>query len=242
MSRHLKRLVAPRSWKIERKRSYWAIKPSPGPHPLEQAIPLGMILRDYLKVCDSAPEARIILGRGDVLVDGRTRKNYKFPCGFMDVISIPKMGKHYRVLFDQRGKVSLVDIPSANASWKLARIEDKVNIKGGKIQLNLHDGRNLIAQDGYNTGGTLKISLKDQKILDYFSFKKGNLAMIIGGKHAGKLATISEVQKVSSPLPNKIVLKADEVFSTIQPYAFVVGKQKPVISLPAQGKHGAKDE
>lgn len=232
MSRHLKRLVAPRSWKIERKRTCWAIKPSPGPHPLKQAIPLGMVLRDYLKLCDSSPEARIIIGKGDILIDGKKRKDYKYPCGFMDVISIPKMGEHYRLLLDQRGKICLVNIPPTNARWKLVRIEDKATIKGGKIQFNLHDGRNLMAEAEYNTTDTLKISLPEQEVLDCFKLKKGNWVMIIGGKHQGKLATISKLKRIGSPQPNRVWLKANESFSTIQPYVFVVGKEKPEVTLP----------
>jgi small subunit ribosomal protein S4e len=233
MGRHLKRLDAPKSWKIERKRACWTIKPSPGPHPLKQAVPLGMVLRDYLKLCDSSPEARIILGKGDILVDGRKRKNYKYPCGFMDVISIPKLGDHYRLLFDQRGKICLVSIPPANASWKLVRIEDKRVIRRGRTQLNLYEGRNLMVEEDYNTNDTLKISLLEQKVLDCFKLVKGNWAMVIGGKHLGKLATVTKVKRIDSPQSNKVWLKAKESFSTIQPYVFVVGKEKPEITLPA---------
>ena len=39
MSRHLKRLAAPRALKIERKKEKWAIRSTCGPHPLERSIP-----------------------------------------------------------------------------------------------------------------------------------------------------------------------------------------------------------
>ena len=67
MSKHLKRITVPRSWSIGRKAHFWATKPRPGPHSLERSVPLAIVLRDYLHVCDTAREARRILGGGEVL-------------------------------------------------------------------------------------------------------------------------------------------------------------------------------
>jgi len=41
MKKHLKRLNAPRTLNIKRKIKTWTIRSSPGPHPLEESIPLG---------------------------------------------------------------------------------------------------------------------------------------------------------------------------------------------------------
>jgi len=73
MSKHLKRLNAPRALRLHRKERTWTVKSSPGPHPLERAIPLGMIIRDYLKLCDTQREAKRIISNGDVVVDGAIR-------------------------------------------------------------------------------------------------------------------------------------------------------------------------
>ena len=125
MSKHLKRLNAPRALRLHRKERKWTVRPSPGPHPIEKSIPLGLIIRDYLKLSDTQKEAKRIISNGEVTVDGKTQKNNKFPCGLMDVISIPKMKKDYRILFNQRGKLTLVPINSKEANWKLCRIENK---------------------------------------------------------------------------------------------------------------------
>ena len=197
MSKHLKRLKAPRTISIHRKEKTWTIKSSPGPHPLEKSIPLGLIIRDYLNLCDSYREAKRAVAGGDVLVDGIKRKNHSFPCGFMDVISIPKLKKNYRILYDQNGKLTLVSIPDKDAGWKLCRIENKTILKDKKIQLNLHDGRNIIIKkDEYKTGDVLKIAQKDNKITDVYKFDKGTISMIIGGSHIGELANIQDIQIV----------------------------------------------
>src|SRR4030042_268158 len=125
MSKHLKRLNAPRTLKLHRKERKWTIRAMPGPHKLDKSIPLGLAVRDYLNLCDTYKEAKRIISNGEILVDGVKRKDIKFPCGLMDVISIPKLKKDYRLLYDRRGKLTLTEISSENAEWKLCRIENK---------------------------------------------------------------------------------------------------------------------
>lgn len=233
MSKHLKRLNAPRTLNIHKKEKQWTIKPSAGPHPLRESIPLGIIVRDYLKLVDYLREAKRIISNGEILVDGVKRKNYKFPCGLMDVISIPKLKKDYRILFDKSGKLTLVSINSKDASWKLCRIENKTIIKGKKIQLNFHDGKNqIIPKDEYKTGDVLKISFKDNKISDNYKFEKGTVSIIIGGSHIGEVANIEDIEIIPSSKPNLAKMKGKKDFSTIHYYVFPIGNDKPVIEIP----------
>ena len=233
MSKHLKRLAAPRGIHLHRKEKTWTIKASPGPHPLEGSIPLGLIIRDYLTLCDTYKEVKRVISSGDILVDGIQQKNHKFPCGLMDVISLPKLKQHYRILYDQKGKLTLVAISEKDAEWKLCRIENKTIVRDKKIQLNLHDGKNkIVKKDEYKTGDVLKISFKDNKISDVFKFDKGSISLIIGGSHVGQIANINEIQIVQSSQPNLTKMKADTEFSTITDYVFPIGKTKPVINLP----------
>jgi small subunit ribosomal protein S4e len=233
MSKQLKRLAAPRVLRLQRKKQKLTIRAAPGPHPFELAIPLGLVIRDYLSLCDTYKEARKIVSNGDILVDGVKRKNFKFPCGLMDVISIPKMHKNIRILFDRNGKLALVPISESDAEWKLCRIQNKTIVKGKKVQLNLHDGKNkLVEKDEYKTGDVLKISFKENKIDEVYKFDKGTVSMIIGGTHIGEIANIDEIQIVASSKPNLAKMKGEKEFSTIAEYVFPIGKTKPAIGLP----------
>ena len=233
MSKHLKRLAAPRTIQLHRKEKPWTTKASPGPHSLTQSIPLNLIVRDYLNLCDTYRESKRIIANGDLVVDGVKRKNHKFPCGFMDVISIPKLKKDFRVLFDQKGKLTLVPISAPDAKWKLYRVENKAIVKGKKIQLNLHDGGNkIVDKDEYKPGDVLKISLADKKISDVFPFSKGTVSMIIGGSHIGQIANIKDIEVTLSSKPNLAKMKGDKEFLTITEYIFPIGKTKPIIALP----------
>lgn len=233
MSKHLKRLAAPRVLRIPRKERALTIRAAPGPHRFSQAIPLGLLIRDYLGLCDTYKEARKIVSNGDILIDGVKRKNYKFPCGMMDVISIPKMRKYARILYDRNGKLVLVPISESDAEWKLCRIQNKTIIKGKKVQLNLHDGKNkLVEKDDYKTGDVLKLVFKENKIDDVYKFEKGSVSMITGGTHVGEIASIEEIQIVASSKPNLVALKGEKEFSTIAEHVFPIGKAKPAITIP----------
>jgi len=228
-SGHLKRLVAPRSWNIARKERTWTTKPMPGKHSLEGALPISTILRDYLKVCDNNREAKIILHNRDVLVDQRVVNKPKYPVGLMDIISIPKIKLHVRAMLDKHGRIEFVPIKAADSKWKLARVENKRNIKGGHTQINLHDGTNILSKEKVKTGDVLQLSLPDLKVKKVLKFKKGAQSLIIGGAHVGSISTIVGEETTRSTKPNLVMY---ENFQTIRPYSFVVGEKKAMISLP----------
>jgi|TARA_B100002052_G_C15692066_1_gene511173 small subunit ribosomal protein S4e len=228
-SGHLKRLVAPRSWNIARKERTWTTKPMPGKHSLEGALPISTILRDYLKVCDNNREAKIILHNRDVFVDQRVVNKPKYPVGLMDVISIPKIKLHVRAMLDKHGRIEFVPIKAADSKWKLGRVENKRNIKGGHTQINLHDGTNILSKEKVKTGDVLQLSLPDLKVKKVLKFKKGAQSLIIGGAHVGSISTIMGEETTRSTKPNLVMY---ENFQTIRPYSFVVGEKKAMISLP----------
>ncbi len=231
MSKHMKRLTAPRSWVIERKVAKWAVKPSPGPHPIERSIPLLMLIRDYLGYADTAREAKRIIGAAEVLVDGKPTRDHKRPIGIMDVVSIPRLNEHYRILVDRKGKIRPVKIDSEKAKWKLSKIENKTTVKGGRTQLNLHDGRNiLVDEDRYSTGDVLKISIPDQKILEVYKLEKGNIALITGGSHRGEISFIEEVVRDNATKNPPVIFR--DGFRTVKKNVFVIGKKKSEIALP----------
>jgi len=233
MSKHMKRLNAPKTLKIHRKEKVWTVKPSPGPHPIKKSIPLGLIIRDYLSLADTMKETKKILSNNEVMVDGKIKKEYKYPVGLMDVISIPKLKKDFRVIFDQKGKLTLIPTSSKDAKWKLCRVENKTIIKGKRTQIHLHDGQNkIVKKDEYKTGDVLKINFEDKKIADKYEFKKGTISIIVGGNHIGEIANIEDLEEIHSSKPNLAKMKGKTDFLTLQEYVFPIGKASPAIELP----------
>lgn len=230
MSKHLKRLATPRTWTIPRKTNVYTTKPSPGPHAILHSVPLSTVLRDYLGIAVTNREAKNAIGHGKVLVDGRVVKNSKLPIGFMDVISVPAMKKAWRVAIDDKARIRFVEVGEKEGTWKLAQIKDKTTIVGGKTQLNLHDGRCLlIKKDDYKTGDVLKLELPSQKILGHFRFEEGAEVLVTGGRHAGEMAPIANIEVTRSHKPNLVHLKdGDNAFTTVKHYAFPIGDKNNV--------------
>jgi len=210
------------------------VRPSPGPHKKFESIPLLIVIRDFLNLTDEGRDARKIIKANEVLVDGKPRKDHKYPVGLFDAIEIPKIGKRYRVVPTSSG-LDLIEIPKKEASLKFVRINDKTMVKEGKLQLNLHDGKNLIIEkkgSEYKTGDSLLIELPSQKIVDHLKMDKGMLALIVGGENMGKTVTVNEVIITKSREANKVICeKGKEQFETIKDYVFVVGKTKPLIKI-----------
>ena len=147
----------------------------------------------------------------------------------MDVISIPLMKIHMRTMLDGRGRIRFVPIKATEAKWKLLRVENMTIVKGGKTQLNLHDGTNILSEEKVKTGDVIQVSLPDFKIKKVLKFKKGAKTLITGGAHVGLISEIKELEVTRSTKPNLVIYKD---FQTIKSYSFVVGDKKAMIALP----------
>src|SRR5439155_21968016 len=100
----------------------------------------------------------------------------------MDVLTLHQTKAHYRMLVDTRRRMSLVGIEAGDATWKLCRVEDKTTVRGGKTQVNLHDGRNVVlAKDDYKTGTTLKMHVAGQKVVEHYELGKGAQVPVTAG-------------------------------------------------------------
>ncbi len=235
-SRHLKRYAVSGKLRLPRKSYAWFTKPTPGPHSNESSIPIRVALRDYLSVGHTAREVDHIIVGGNVLVDGEVRREPKFPIGLMDVVQLPALNSSYRVLLDKRGRLILVKIPQEEASTKLCRVIRKQTIRGKKVHLTFHDGKTASGDlNSFKPGDVAKLELPGVKISERLPFEVGAVALVTGGSNVGRIGRISEIRLVAGTQPNLVLLKSDrEEFQAPEHYVFVVGKEKPSISLPGE--------
>lgn len=225
MKSHQSRLAAPKSWPIKRKQTKWIARAKPGKHNKNSAIPLVIILRDILKLSTTTKEVKRILNSNKVLINNKIIKDHKSAIGFMDIISIPLINKYFRIIINKRRRIQLQEIKKAEAKEKYYKIQNKRKIKKDKIQLNLHDGTNLLTkEEKYKPGDTIIIDLENNKIKDHLKLQKGSLIYLTGGKHTGNSAIFEDIKK-SSNKENKIIIKLDKIqIETKKDYAFVIDK------------------
>ena len=242
--KHLKRKPAPKFWPIHRKEFVWTVKPKPGPHSTSSCLPLMLIVRDILGFAKTRKEAKTIISQGKVMVDGKVQRDELFPVGLMDVISIPEVKKTYRVLPSKKG-LTLHPIEKDEVGFKLCRIENKTIVDGGHVQLNLHDGRNILIrvkdpkkpeEDVYRTMDTLKISIPNQEVIGHMKLVKGASAIIIGGKNVGKQGKIVDIEERLGQKRRKLLVTTEDAegkrFQTTLDFVFVTGDAEHSISLP----------
>jgi small subunit ribosomal protein S4e len=227
----VKRQMAPTFWDIRRKESQFVMRVKPGPHPKKSSYPLGMVLRDAIKVTHTAKESQLILNEGKVKVDGITRRDSNLAVGLMDVVELAN-GQAYRLVPKDSELLVPVAVEETEKAIKLAKITSKVTIKGNKLQYGFHDGKTLITDANMKVGDTCLFELPGAKVTDHIKFEKGATALIITGENAGKVGKIEEIREGIFSLPTRAFVSVDD--RTVElpvEMVMVVGKDKPLIKV-----------
>jgi small subunit ribosomal protein S4e len=224
--KHLSRLASPKKWNVKKKGIKWIARPLPGAHSIKDGIHLLSIFRDMLNYANTLKEVRKILSNQDIYVDGKRRKDPRFIVGLMDVIFIPKNKESFRLLLTKKGKLTLIPIDEKESNIKLCKITGKTAVKK-KIQINLFDGKNILADKAdYKVGDTLLIEVPSLKIKDSFALEKGNYVYLTGGKYVGETGTLQEIGDKTL-----VIKKQKELIKTSKNHAFVIGKTKAAIKI-----------
>lgn len=225
---HRKRMAAPKHYPIRRKQNTY-IASGKGPHSESQGIHLVVLLRDVLGYASTSSEAKEILHARNVQINGRVETSRQRTVGFMDVITIEKIDKSFRVLLDSKG---LVFKEIDDQERRLYQVRDKTTLKGGQTQLNLDSGENLLTDEEYSTQASLVVDLENREIESEIPLEEGILAYITGGRHVGELAEIQEIETVQGSQSNRVHLENEEgTFQTVVEYVYVVGTDEPEVTV-----------
>ena len=210
------------------KENKWVATPNPGAHAREESLPLILVVRDMLRYADTSREAKKIIHDGLVSVDKKIRRDHKYGVGLMDVVEIPLLSKHYRMVPGKKG-LELKEIDEKDSGIKPCRVVGKNKVKGGKVQLVLHDGGALLAdKDEYQTNDTVVMELPERKLSQAIRFEKGNLALIYKGRHRGISGKIKDI--IPGTATRKSVTTLEDM-QTLTEYSFIIGGDKPVIKI-----------
>ena len=178
-------------------------------------------------------QAKKLLSERQVLVDGRFVSDSGFPVGLMDAISFPRMNQTFQMVF-RSGR--LVARPIQDGSTKLLRIMDKRAVKGGRVQLNLHDGSNYLIvkeEDRFRVGDTLRLKVPARQMDGFLKLEKGATCYIFRGKHSGQVAVLDGMlEREGSKKTEAKLTSGEHEIITLKDYLFVVDPQFKVTSAP----------
>lgn len=170
----------------------------------------------------------------EVKIDGKVRRNPKFPIGLMDVVTIPKTGDKFRVFYDERRRFTLLKIKDKELNHKLCKIV-KVEIGANKIPYAVtHDARTIRFPDSnIHVGDTIQYNFENNTIEKHFTLAVGHKALVTMGNNLGRVGTImSIVKKLGNIAVITLKDEAGHVFNTRVGNVFVIGDNKVACSLP----------
>lgn len=213
---HKTRSELPVNWPLPRKGTKYFVGSSHSPN---EGIPIQIVLRDILKIGNTRKEIRFMLLNKEISVNGKVRINKKFPVKLFDIITIQKLGKSYRLEIAGK-KLKFIEVKDKDTNKKIVKIIGKILLSKKGFQMNLEDGLNFIVKDKFNTGSSVVLNLKENKIEKILELKEGSKVMIVSGKHSGKQGKVKEVfadkkeylikfDEGESKLPLKVILVID---------------------------------
>ncbi|KAK3310737.1 ribosomal family S4e-domain-containing protein [Chaetomium strumarium] len=232
--KHQKRLSAPSHWLLDKLSGVYAPRPSAGPHKLRDCMPLIVFVRNRLKYALNYRETKAIMMQRLVKVDGKVRTDITYPAGFMDVITIEKTGENFRLIYDTKGRFTVHRIQDEEAKYKLGKVKRVQLGRGGVPFLVTHDARTIRYPDPLiKVNDTVKIDLETGKITDFIKFDTGAIAMVTGGRNMGRVGVITHRERHEGGFGIVHLKDAiDNTFATRETNVFVIGSEKPWVSLP----------
>jgi len=229
----VKRQLAPSFWKVRRKQGQFVVRARPGPHPKAICYPLGILLRDVLKVGQSMEEVKRMLNDGKVSVDGVVRRSIGWPVGLMDIVELIPLSQAFRLVPKDRN--ILVPVPlskQTEKNQKLLRVILRKKIKGEKTQYGFHDGKTLIANEQYSVGDSCLFDLSNKEVKSHMKLEKGSIVLVTKGENAGSIGKIEEIRDGLFSLPKRTVISfGDRSVELPVQMVMLVGVEEPIIQV-----------
>jgi small subunit ribosomal protein S4e len=158
----------------------------------------------------------------------------------MDVLTVVKTNENYRLLYDVKGRFTLLKIKDTEAKFKLLKIKTKA-VGPNKIPYVVtHDSRTIrFAHPEIDQGDTVKYDLEKNEIVSWIKDEPGHLAYVTGGNNIGRVGTILHVERHLGGFDIVHVKDANgKTFATRRTNIFLIGDKKSLIALPeGDGKY-----
>jgi small subunit ribosomal protein S4e len=222
-SRHMKSLAAPKYFGINRKAHVYIGKPNPGRHSLDRCVSLSLALRKT-NIAASTGEAMKIITTGNVLVNNKSIREWKFPVGLNDIIEIKGAGIAYKIGIDEHAKITFEEDKKPNYNAQLYRVIGKYKTTKGEIMLRLHDGSIAKGKNEIKVNDSIKLDSK-RAVKDTMAMAVGAECLVISGVHVGTNGRVKSIKKGTEKQDPSAVIapKQGEEFETIIKNIMITG-------------------
>ncbi len=173
---YLKRQKAIIKLPIERKGTKYIARAASN---LNNSIPVVIAIRDMLKLAKTSGEVKKMINQKIIKINGKPVKDLKES---IQLFGLLEAGKTYVLSLLPTGKFVFEEAKEKNI--RVCKIINRTLVKGNNLQLNLHDGTNILSKDKITIGDSIHLDLSG-KIKKHIPLEKGKEVMILSGKYAG---------------------------------------------------------
>ena len=177
---------------------------------LETSVPVVVAVRDILNLAKTKSEVKKMINQKILKINGR---NVRSQNESIKLFNIFEAGKTYVLKLSPTRKFFLEE--AKDGKERLCKVIGKTLLSGNKIQLNLHDGTNILGDNKIKINDSLYLDFSS-KIKKHISLEKGNEVFIISGRYEGRSGKISDIQD------KKVTIKFKEGSSTLNPESIIM--------------------
>ena len=153
------------------------------------SVPVVVAVRDMLNLARTAEEVKHMIKSKLLKINGKQVKEYRESIKLFNLL---EAGKTYELTLLPTNKFNFQEVKSGNV--RLCKIVNKSLVKSGLVQINLHDGSNVITKDKVSVGDSLHLDMSG-KIKKHLPLEKGSEVFIISGKYAGTKGKIKSIDE-----------------------------------------------
>ncbi len=157
------------------------------------SVPVVIALRDMLGLAANAKEVKEMIKDKIISINWRQVFDYRESVQLFSILTVG--GKNYVLSFTETGKFTFSE--SKESKKRLCKVIGKRLVNGNKIQINLHDGTNIIGTKSMNTNDSLYID-SDGKVSKHIPLSEAKEVFVIHGKYIGQHGVLKAVKEGSA--------------------------------------------
>ena len=171
---------------------------------LKNSVPVVIAVRDILNLAKTKKEVKKMINQKKLKINGRDVIDHNESIALFNIF---EAGKNYVLKLSTTRKFFFEEIKDKDSKERLCKVIGKTILPGNKLQINLHDGTNILGDNKFSVGDSVYLDISG-KIKKHVSPEKGNQAFIISGKYEGQSGKISDVKdkKISIKLDKGIAI------------------------------------
>ena len=167
-------------------------------HAHKNAVPVVIAVREMLSLARTAKEVKEMIKDKLVQINGRLVYDYREPVQLFNVLSIG--GKSYVLGISETAKFIFSE--TKETKKRLCKIVGKKLLNNNQLQINLHDGSNLVGKKEMKTNDSLYLDEKG-KVVKHVPISSAKEVIVMSGKYIGQHGTIKSIKENAAEISFK---------------------------------------